>query len=85
MKKKSFHESIKSFIYGTDEKGLEIIGLARNNPYRILAGLYLIQNTQIPETEKTAMIEFLRKVIEKSTEEEIQDFAKKIIEEFSEK
>jgi hypothetical protein len=83
MEKKPFHESIKKFIYGTDEKGLEILGLARNNSYRILAGLYLIQKTQIPQQERTSIIKFLRKLIEKSIDEEIQNFAKKIIEEIS--
>ncbi len=81
MKKKPFHESVKEFIFGKDEKKLGKIGLARNNEYRVFSGLYMIRTTKIPEEEVSEMINFLKRVMATFENPKIKDLANKIIEE----
>jgi hypothetical protein len=82
--KKPFHESIKSFIYGTDNDGLQKLGLARNT-YRVISGLYLIKTTKIPEEEISGMMKMLEGIISnnKIFSCEARTFAEKILEEIS--
>lgn len=83
MKKGPFHETVKALIFGKDEKELGKLGLARNNEYRIFAGLYMVKTTNIPEKEIPEMIEFLNRVINHFDNPEIKSFTQEIIEEIS--
>lgn len=82
MDKELLLKILKNFIFGEDEVGLKKFGLQKDNPNRIVSGLYLIEKIDW-EDQKLAVIDFLNDLLEKNDSNFVADILEDLLERIS--